>query len=74
MRRRRYDDDIQRLMADLSAAGLSAGEIASRLGLTKDAAASAMTRYGLYAAPRPPRRSFRPSPRPLFPCRNRATP
>jgi len=42
--------------AKLSREGLSAGRIAELMGATKDAVASAMWRYGLYANPRGPRR------------------
>jgi hypothetical protein len=43
------DPETQKLLADLSAAGVSSREIAQQLGETKDAIASTMTRYGLFA-------------------------
>jgi len=46
-----WTTDRQLLLADLSAQGYSAAEIAERVGGSKDAVTSAMTRYGLYAGP-----------------------
>jgi hypothetical protein len=45
----KWTDDRQFLLASLSAQGLSAAEIAERVGATKDQVASAMNRYGLFA-------------------------
>ncbi len=51
-----WTPEIQRRAADLSAQGLSAADIAVKLGVSKDACASAMSRYGLFARPRAVRR------------------
>jgi hypothetical protein len=51
------DPRMQKVVADLSADGYSAGTIAYKLGLTKGQVASAMQYYGLYARPRGPRRA-----------------
>jgi hypothetical protein len=45
----RWPPDRQQLLADLSAHGLSAREIARLSGESVDAVKSAMWRYGLYA-------------------------
>lgn len=55
----RWTPDRLRRAADLSAEGLGATEIAATLGVSKDAAASAMSRYGLFATSR---RSYRRQP------------
>jgi len=54
--RTNWTPDLQRAAADLSAQNLGATEIAAQLGVSKDAAKSAMSRYGLYARPRGVRR------------------
>lgn len=51
----RHDLHLQKRAAYLSAQGLGAAAIADVLGLTKDAVASAMCRYGLFARTRPGR-------------------
>ncbi len=51
--RTNWTAERQRRAADLSAEGYGATAIAAQLGVTKDAAASAMRRYGLFARPRP---------------------
>jgi hypothetical protein len=48
----RWSPDRQQLLADLSAAGLSAGDIAILLDDRRNAVASAMYRYGLFAVTR----------------------
>ncbi len=53
--RTNWTAERQRRAADLSAEGYGATAIAAQLGVTKDAAASAMRRYGLFARPRPSR-------------------
>jgi len=45
--------ETQAALAELSAAGLSAGKIAAATGDTRQAVNSAMHRYGLHADPRP---------------------
>ena len=45
----RWPPDRQKLLADLSAHGLSASQIARLSGESIDAVKSAMWRYGLYA-------------------------
>lgn len=45
----RWTADRQKLLADLSALGCSAGDIAVLTGERRDAVASAMWRYGLFA-------------------------
>lgn len=45
----RWTADRQKLLADLSAHGLSAGEIALTMGETRAAVATAMWRYGCFA-------------------------
>jgi hypothetical protein len=42
----------QIVLAELSARGLSAGQIAELIGETRNAVKNAMARYGLYASPR----------------------
>lgn len=54
----RWTHNLLRRAADLSAEGYGATDIAVRLGFGrqgKDAVASAMSRYGLFARPRPAR-------------------
>jgi hypothetical protein len=46
------DERMQKIVADLSASGYSAGTIAFKLGLTKGQVASAMWYYSLFASPR----------------------
>lgn len=41
---------LQEQLADMSARGMSAAQIAAELGETRDAVKSAMTRYGLFAS------------------------
>jgi hypothetical protein len=47
----KWTTDRQLLLADLSAQGYSAADIAAQIGETKNAVANTMTRYGLYAGP-----------------------
>jgi hypothetical protein len=49
-------------IAEMSMAGLSAGQIAARFGVTKNAAAGFMDRHGLYAPDRRKRQGLRPLP------------
>jgi hypothetical protein len=56
MRRRWADTATQMQLAEMSARGLSAGQIARKVGATKDQVASAMSRYGLFSSSRPERR------------------
>lgn len=44
------DPSLQEELADMSARGMSAAQIAAELGETRDAVKSAMTRYGLFAS------------------------
>jgi hypothetical protein len=41
---------LQERLAELSARGMSAAQIAEQIGETRDAVKSAMTRYGLFAS------------------------
>jgi hypothetical protein len=45
----RWPPDRQKLLADLSARGLSAADIARLMGESRNAVACAMWRYGLFA-------------------------
>jgi hypothetical protein len=47
------DPANQAALAELSAAGISAGKIAAASGESRQAVNSAMHRYGLHADPRP---------------------
>jgi len=58
----RWTSDRQRLLADLSARGLSADRIAELMGESRDAVASAMWRYGLFARAK---RTFTPRDEPV---------
>jgi hypothetical protein len=44
------DPALQERLAELSARGMSAAQIAAEIGETRDAVKSAMTRYGLFAS------------------------
>jgi hypothetical protein len=41
---------LQEHLAELSARGMSAAQIAEQIGVTRDAVKSAMSRYGLFAS------------------------
>jgi hypothetical protein len=48
--KRWQDPNLQERLADMSARGMSAAQIAEQIGETRDAVKSAMSRYGLFAS------------------------